>query len=86
MTTGAEVGSLISATHDVPDSVSNENGPDFSNLKGIWTGFEIAHLFFCLCLFLLQKRTVQIDTKTKTKKAEAHDRMRTKGLGLCLFV
>lgn len=94
ITTGADVGSLMSATHDVPDSVSNENGPDFSYLNGNWTGLEIAHLFFLAAVFLLYNKPIQMAMKTTTT-ADAHDRPRTRGLVLedlgflvlvCLFM
>lgn len=80
--TGADVGSLISATHDVPDSVANENGPGLSILKlGVWTGFEIAHLFLRVNFFLLQQQKMQNPIETR-RKAEEQDTPRRKDLVL----
>lgn len=65
MITGADVGSLMSATHDEPDSVSKLNGPDLSILNVNWTGLEIAHLFLFAIFRLLcmQKTQTAIETK-----------------------
>jgi hypothetical protein len=72
MITGADVGSLMSATHDEPDSVSKLNGPDFSILKVRWTGLEIAHLFLVAIFRLLcmQKTQMAIETTTSDDVAE----------------
>lgn len=72
MTTGAEVGSLISAIHEDPDSVSNENGPDFSILNGIWIGFEMDHLF-CLAVFLFLHMQYVKTPMARTMKDDASD-------------
>jgi len=83
MTTGAEEGSFRSATHDVPDSVSNAKGPDFSIFTFTGTGLEIAHLFFFAhCLFLLQRHTTHMHSPTTTS-AEAHDKAAIMLLGFC---
>lgn len=84
ITTGADVGSLMSATHDVPDSVSNENGPDFSYLNGSWTGLEIAHLLFLATVFLLYNKPIQIAMKARTT-ADALDRPTTRGFLLVVL-
>ncbi|PON87293.1 hypothetical protein TorRG33x02_169290 [Trema orientale] len=79
MTTGADEGSLRSAIHDEPDSVSNEKGPDFSILKGSWTGFEIAHLFFLatrrLLLYIHTKKQTAIENRASAE-AEAEPKTR----------
>lgn len=88
ITTGAEVGSLMSATHDDPDSVSNENGPDFSILNGICIGVEMDHLF-CLALLLFLHLKYKTAAATATTAAdEASDVARITvfrflDLGLC---
>jgi hypothetical protein len=81
ITTRADVGCLMSATHDIPNSVSNENGLNFSYLNCNWTGLEIAHLFFLAVVFLLHKNPIQMAMK-KTTNADAHDRPRTMHLVL----
>lgn len=83
----------MSATHDVLELVLNEKRPDFSNLKGKWTGLEIVHVFFLASRFHLYRKPIQMAMKTWTN-ANAHDRPRTRGLVLdlgfvvlvCLFM
>lgn len=65
MITGADVGSLMSATHDEPDSVSKLNGPDLSILNVNWTGLEIAHLFLFAIFRLLCMQQTQTAIETK---------------------
>lgn len=83
ITTGAEDGSLMSATHDVPDSVSKEKGPDFSILNSACIGFEIAHLFLRFSFLLLYMQYVQI-AMARTRNADAHDKDKTRSLGFDL--
>lgn len=77
MTTAAEVGSLMSAIHDDPDSVSNENGPDFSILNGIWIGVEMDHLL-CLALLLFLHLQYANTAAATMMAAEASDAARIK--------
>lgn len=88
MITGADVGSLMSATQDEPDSVSKEKGPDFSILKFGWTGLEIAHLFLFASFFLLYVKKKQ-NTREASRNPDEDDKPMTKALvfdlGLCLL-